>query len=264
MHSLPTRETPNLVAGYELDLGGHWQVERVLDVERVEVGLTRQQARADALIGQSSTPWLLIWRSQPALLVSRSETRLPRFTAARDQLQTEGWPVVLRNSGGGACPVGPATVQISMVEPALPAATLNAKYAALAAVIKSALAVFGIAARAELVAGAYCPGSYDLAVDGRKIAGMVQHWFRNRLGLRCIITVASVNVEEPPDMLARVVNQFYSSAGSAVRCQATALTNMRLCVGTNRSDGHDLTKELMGKLESMHVAKDPQHSMFSN
>jgi lipoate-protein ligase A len=264
MDSLPTREASNLAADYELGLGGNWQVERVLDVEPVEVGLTRQQVRANALSGQSSTPWLLIWRSQPALLVSRSDTRLPRFAAARDQLRTQGWPVMPRKSGGGACPVGPATVQVSIIEPAHPAATLRAKYAALAAVITPVLAGYGIAARAELVVGAYCPGSHDLAVGGRKFAGMAQHWFRNRLGLRCIITSASVNVEEPPDMLARVVNQFYSSAGSAVRCQGTALTNMRLCAATNRSDGHDLITALMDKLESMHVAKDPQHSMFSN
>jgi hypothetical protein len=62
-----------------------WQVECILDVESVEIGLTRQQARADALTDQSSRPRLLVWRSQPALLVSRSETRLPRFAAARER-----------------------------------------------------------------------------------------------------------------------------------------------------------------------------------
>jgi lipoate-protein ligase A len=157
---------------------------------------------------------------------------------------------VLRKSGGGACPVAPGTVQVSIIEPAHPAATLNARYAALAAVITSALAAFGIAARAELVAGAYCPGGYDLAVDGRKIAGTAQHWFRNRLGWRCIITVASVNVEEPPDILANVVNQFYSSAGSAIRCQAAALTNMRMCVRSERPDWRDLTTAFMDRLAS--------------
>jgi hypothetical protein len=249
MDSLPARETPNLVAGYELELEHPWRVERVLDVEPVEAGLTHQQARADALISQSSSPWLLIWRSQPALLVSRSETRLPRFAAARDQLQTEGWPVVPRKSGGGACPVGPATVQVSMIEPELPTATLNAKYAALGVVIKSALAAYGIAAQAELVADAYCPGSFDLAVDGRKIAGMAQHWFRNRLGVRCIITVASVNVEEPPDMLAGVVNRFCSSAGNPFRCHASVLTSMRLCIRPKDTALHDLTTVLMDQVE---------------
>lgn len=225
-----------------------WHIERVPNMDPVDVGLTRQQARADALADQSSTPLLLIWRSQPALLVSRSETRLPGFAAARARLQADGWPVVLRKSGGAACPVGPATVQASIVEPAPPAATLNDRYAVLATVIQSALAAYGIVARAEFVAGAYCPGSYDLAVDGRKIAGMSQHWFRNRSGMRCIVTGASVNVEEPPDVLAQIVNQFYSDAGSPDRCQATVLTNMRLCVRADRLDRHDLTSALVNEL----------------
>jgi lipoate-protein ligase A len=250
MDSLPTRETLDLVADCEPELGGRWPVERVLDIETVEIGLARQQARADALIDQSSIPWLLIWRSKPALLVSRTETRLPGFAAARDQMQTEGWPVVLRKSGGGACPVAPGTVQVSIIEPALAPSTLKAKYAALTAVVESALAAFGIPIRVERVAGAHCPGSCDLAVDGRKIAGMAQHWFRNRFGVRCVITVVSVNVEEPPDLLARVVNQFYSSAGSEVRCQAAALTNMRLCIRSECPDWRDLTTAFMDRLAS--------------
>jgi lipoate-protein ligase A len=229
---------------------GRWQIERFHHVDPVEIGLARQQAYADALTSASSTPALLIWRSQRALLVSRSETRLPRFAAARAKLKVAGWPLLPRKSGGGACPVAPATVQISIIEPALPATTMNAKYAALAELIQAALRAYGIVARPGLVAGAYCPGSYDLAVGGRKIAGMSQHWFRNCRGLRCAVTAASLNVEEPPDLLARVVNQFFSSAGSPTRCYASALTNLRLCAHSGCLSEHDLTAAFIDRFGS--------------
>jgi hypothetical protein len=58
---------------------------------------------------------------------------------------------------------------------------------------------------------------------------MSQRWFRNRRDVHCVITSASLNVEEPPDILAGVVNDFYSRAGGAQRCEAAALANMRLC-----------------------------------
>jgi hypothetical protein len=137
-----------------------------------------------------------------------------------------------------------------MIEVAFPGATMNANYAALAKLIQSTLGFFQIDSRTGSVAGAYCPGSYDLAVQGKKIAGMSQHWFRNRCGIHCVVTAASINIEEPPDVLAGVVNQFYISAGGPLRCQAAALTNMRLCDGTAHLAGWDLASAVMTQLGS--------------
>ena len=116
-----------------------------------------------------------------------------------------------------------------MIEPAVLGTTMNAKYDALTELVQSTLCFFRILAQTGPVAGAYCPGSYDLAVKGKKIAGMSQHWFRNRCGIRCVVTAASINVEEAPDVLANAVNRFYRNAGSPCRCQASALTSIRLC-----------------------------------
>ena len=211
---------------------GGVQVVRISSVDAAEIGFARQQTLADQLASQSATPSLMIWRCQSALLVTRSETRLPHFDGAAAEMQTAGWPVLLRKSGGGACPVGSGTVQVSMIEPALPGTTMNAKYGAITKLIQSMLGFFQIVSRTGSVAGAYCPGSYDLAVEGKKIAGISQHWFRNRRGIQCVVTAASINIEERPEVLAGVVNRFYGSAGSPLRCQAAALTNMRLCGAT--------------------------------
>lgn len=229
---------------------GCWRVVCVPGLYSVEIGLARQQALADGLTTQSATPSLMVWRCQPAFLVTRTETRLPHFDGAAAEIQAAGWPVFLRKSGGGACPVGSGTVQVSMIEAAFAAATMNAKYAALTKLIQSTLSFFQIVCRTGSVAGAYCPGSYDLAVQGKKIAGMSQHWFRNRCGIHCVVTAASINIEEPPDVLAGVVNQFHISAGGPLRCQAAALTNMRLCRGTAHLADLDLAVAFMNQLGS--------------
>jgi octanoyl-[GcvH]:protein N-octanoyltransferase len=161
-----------------------------------------------------------------------------------------GWPILVRKSGGGACPVGLGTVQIAMIEPAIPGTTMNVKYDALTKLIQSSLCLFRIVARTGSIAGAYCPGSYDLAIQGKKIAGMSQHWFRNRRGIRCVVTTASINMEEAPDALADAVNRFYCSAGSLVRCQATALTSVRLCDGEALVAVRDLASAVMNQLAS--------------
>jgi len=227
---------------------GGWRVLVDPHIYPVEVGLARQQALADELAGQSFKPSLVMWRCQPSLLVTRTETRLPHFEDASAELQATGWPIFIRKSGGRPCPVGPGTVQISMIEVASLSATMTAKYTALAELMQAALCFYRIASQTGSVAGAYCPGNYDLAVEGRKIAGMSQHWFRNCGGTHCIVTAASINIEEPPDIFAGVVNQFYTSAGSPLRCQAATLTNIRLSGAPHCLPGHDLAAAVMNQL----------------
>lgn len=220
------------------------------DIAPAATGLARQQTLADELDAPSATPSMMIWRCEPALLVTRPETRLPHFESAAVEMQAEGWPILLRKSGGSACPVGPGTVQVSMIEAASPAATMHEKYIALAELIQSSLRAFQINSRTGLVPEAYCPGRYDLAVEGRKIAGMSQHWFRNRIGTQCVVTSASVNIEEPPDTFASAINKFYGLSGSCQTCQAAAITNVRLCEREARPVGRNLALSFMKELAS--------------
>ena len=231
-------------------MNGRWQIVSMPVVSPVEAGLARQQALADQLSSASAAPSLLVWRSEPALLVSRTETRLPHFEDAVGDMRAAGWPVVLRKSGGGACPVGPGTVQVSMIDPVLPLTTINGRYAVLAELLQATLRRHRVYAHTGLVAAAYCPGTYDLAVAGRKIAGMSQHWFRNRCGIRCVVTTASINVEEPPDEVACVVNRFYRSAGSTLHCGAGALINVQVSGGTPSVCGPDFAAAVIDQLAS--------------
>jgi hypothetical protein len=68
----------------------------------VEAGLSRQQALADQLTSAPAAPSLLAWRSEPAFLVSRTETRLPHFEDTVADMRPTGWPVVLRKCCAGS------------------------------------------------------------------------------------------------------------------------------------------------------------------
>jgi lipoate-protein ligase A len=217
-----------------------WTI-RLAETTAGEDGLLRQQAIAEELTDAGAIPKLLIWRCRRTLFVSRSETRLPRFDRAVAQMQAGGWHVVTRKSGGAACPAGPGTIQLSLIETASPMADMNAKYAAMASYMQRTLSRWlNIDVQIAAVADAYCPGRYDLAVQEKKIAGLSQYWFRNESGIRCVVTAASVNLEEPPDQLARAVNQFYAHADSPLRCHPAALTNIRLCAAMSKLPESDL------------------------
>ncbi|MBV5271039.1 MAG: hypothetical protein JZU55_15495 [Afipia sp.] len=82
------------------------------DVETAELGILRQQQLAEQL-GSDDERHLLVWRAPRALIVGRRDSRLPNFCIALDQLRDEGWPVLIRRSGGTACPVSRGTLQIA-------------------------------------------------------------------------------------------------------------------------------------------------------
>jgi len=125
---------------------------------------------------------------------------------------------------------------------------MNSKYAFVAEIIQETLRAFRLESHVGSVAEAYCPGRFDIAVAGKKIAGIAQRWFRNGQGVRCITTAASLNVEEAPEILAGVVTRFYGGAGSSDRCLADALTNMRLCGAKPPPGGRDLTAAVVTHL----------------
>jgi hypothetical protein len=64
------------------------------------------------------------------------------------------------------------------------------------------------------------------------------------------VTAASINVEAVPDEVACVVNRFYRSAGSALRCDAAALTNVQLSGGTPSVCGPDFATAVVDQLAS--------------
>lgn len=65
-------------------------------------------------------PRALLWQGPQCLIVTRKDTRLPRYQAACEQLAAEGWPVFVRDSGGTAVPHGAGILNLSLMLPAPP------------------------------------------------------------------------------------------------------------------------------------------------
>lgn len=184
------------------------------------IGLARQEGLAAELGGREAR--FLAWRAPQALIVGPRDAALPGFAVAARCLAAIGWPVVVRRSGGSACPVSPGTLQLSVARPVEPEMTVDRAYGELAAAIVVALDATGIHAAIAPRTDTFCPGRYDLAVDERKIVGLSQHW-RMAGGHFVVTTAAVLIVAEDPLRLAMVVNLFYRTAGSASRCSPAAI-----------------------------------------
>jgi octanoyl-[GcvH]:protein N-octanoyltransferase len=214
------------------------QVVRLLDPAPAGERLDQIDALARRVASGEALPCMVLWRSAPALVVTRSQARLPGFSRAVGHLAKTGWPVVVRSSGGGAFPICPGTVQCAILERrATTAISMNSLYERMTRLIADALAECGLAATVGEVPDAFCPGRYDIAVGGRKLAGLAQSW----PGYGAVIAEAALVVEVDPQALAQVVNRFQEATGADRRCDPAVLTSVDTELGRSSKSGDALT-----------------------
>ncbi len=82
----------------------------------VEQGLQAEQDLLALVCSGAAEHGLLLWRpSDRALVMPRRMSRLPGFAEASETLADNGWPVLLRETGGEPVPQSCATVNIALV-----------------------------------------------------------------------------------------------------------------------------------------------------
>jgi len=175
-------------------------------------------------------PALLIWQSPRALLAAPGDARLRSFASASRICAENGWPVATRRGGGRVCPVSPGTLQLAISRPVSAGVTVERAYREMVALIGRLLDRFGLRAACGPCPGAFCPGRHDLAVGGRKIAGLAQAWRRVE-GEMVVVTGASLVVDECDADLAAAVNLFYRDVADAPGCRAAAIGSLSALAG---------------------------------
>lgn len=160
-----------------------------------------------------------LWQGEPGWSVPRSYTRSPAWDAHDHGLR-------VRASGGGLVPQGPGLANLSLVWRSRAAPThSDAIYRALCAGLQRALAHIGVLATTQAVEGSFCDGRYNLAVDGRKIAGTAQAWRRIE-GRQVVLAHALLIVDADVDALTDEANAIEQALGRPTRYVAGAVTSI--------------------------------------
>lgn len=152
-----------------------------------------------------------LWRHPRAMVIGAGDGRLPGAAAGVQWLEAHGIEAHLRNSGGAAVPLDLGVVNVSLIMPlsAPSAYGFRDDFERMYALMRLALAPLGVEVIRGEVAGSYCPGDYDLQVEGRKFCGIAQ-----RRQVKAIIVQAFVNVEGPAAERAELARGFYDRAGA--------------------------------------------------
>ncbi|WP_456277395.1 lipoate--protein ligase family protein [Bacillus sp. AK128] len=153
----------------------------------------------------TSPPTLRSWVHPKTVVLGIQDTKLPHLLEAASYLQTQGYHVIVRNSGGLAVVLDQEVLNLSLIFPDTDKGIdINRGYEAMVELITYLLADYGASFEAGEIVGSYCPGSYDLSINGKKFAGISQRRLRGGIAVQIYLCVA-----ESGSQRAETIKNFY-------------------------------------------------------
>jgi octanoyl-[GcvH]:protein N-octanoyltransferase len=162
-----------------------------------------------AYVGSNqSEPCIRSWVHHKTIVLGIADTRLPYLSDGVNFLNEQGYKVIVRNSGGLAVVLDEGVLNISLVIPDTEQGIdIDRGYDAMFQIIKESLKEYNLTIEAREIVGSYCPGSFDLSVNGKKFAGISQRRLRNGVAVQVYLCLTGSGSDR-----AHLIQQFYSLA----------------------------------------------------
>ena len=170
---------------------------------------------------ESARPALLLRSQSPYILLGPKDRHLPRLDDGVAWLRAQGFPVFFRLGGGSAVLLDGQCVSFAVIRPCRDLTSWRKNFYDLTEGVVRGLKRLDIAAEFGEAEGSYCPGMYDLVVDGRKVAGIAQAIRRGYAMVSGMLLV-----HQDPVRTTAVIQEFYERAGSDRQFRATAVTRL--------------------------------------
>lgn len=158
------------------------------------------------LVGQGLSPATVrTWVHDQTVVLGIQDHRLPFVEEAQDFLRTQGYIPIVRNSGGLAVVLDEGVLNISIVlSEQAQSVDISAGYDVMLTFIRLLFPEAEGKIEAYEIVGSYCPGSYDLSIDGKKFAGISQRRLRQGIAVQIYLCVEGSGSER-----AELIRQFY-------------------------------------------------------
>lgn len=158
-----------------------------------------------------SIPSARFWSHQKSVVLGFQDTRLPMLSSGIEFLKDAGYEVIVRNSGGLAVVVDEGIVNLSIIlSEQTSKIEINRGYDIMLGIIKLMFANYDVVIKAGEVVGSYCPGSYDVSIEGKKFAGISQRRIRGGVAVQTYLAVTGSGSER-----AELIRQFYELSGAS-------------------------------------------------
>lgn len=146
------------------------------------------------------------WVHRKTVVLGIQDTKLPYLKDGLAFLKEEGFQYIVRNSGGLAVVLDEGVLNLSLILPEIEKGIdINKGYDAMLELIQEMFADENVDIEAREIVGSYCPGSYDLSINGKKFAGISQRRLRHGVAVQIYLCVSGSGSER-----AELIKNFYA------------------------------------------------------
>ncbi|MFC4771797.1 lipoate--protein ligase family protein [Enterococcus hermanniensis] len=157
--------------------------------------------------GDHNQPIIHFWQLPDTLILGMKDSRVTYFAEALETVQQQNYRLLLRNAGGLGVINDSGILNVSLILPKNTTAELSIDdgYQAMVDWLKkTSFGQFNITVGE--IADSYCPGKFDLSINGKKIAGIAQRRVKEGVAIMMYLSVTG-------DQKTRgeIVRSFYQS-----------------------------------------------------
>lgn len=157
--------------------------------------------------GEQEQPIIHFWQLPKTLILGMKDSRVPYFNEALKAVHKEGYHLLLRNAGGLGVISDTGILNVSLILPkdTITALSIDDGYQSMVDWLEQTC--FGkLGIEIGEVADSYCPGKYDLSINGKKIAGIAQRRVKEGVA---IMMYLSVNGDQK--LRGKIVRSYYQN-----------------------------------------------------
>ncbi|HLS23213.1 MAG TPA: lipoate--protein ligase family protein [Pseudogracilibacillus sp.] len=159
-------------------------------------------------VGKGKAPMSVrFWVHERTLVLGIPDARLPYLEDGVRYVRSLGYNVIVRNSGGLAVLLDRNVLNVSLILPSSRNLSIHDGYDLMYTLVQQLLEREETHVQAYEIVGSYCPGDYDLSINGKKFAGISQRRVREGISVQMYLDVAGSSYER-----AKLVKQFYTHA----------------------------------------------------
>ncbi|WP_035619058.1 lipoate--protein ligase family protein [Lacticigenium naphthae] len=135
---------------------------------------------------------LHFWTEKDLIVLGMMDSKLPFLKKGLDFFKENRYSYMVRNSGGLAVVSNEGILNFSIIlpTPSTRTFTINEGYQLMHGIIQKAFEEYGQNITAIEIPQSYCPGDYDLSINGKKIAGIAQRRIRGGVAIMIYISIS--------------------------------------------------------------------------
>ncbi|CDQ38262.1 MULTISPECIES: lipoate--protein ligase family protein [Virgibacillus] len=164
-------------------------------------------ALALSISNKFSPSTLRLWVHENTIVLGIPDAKLPYIDEGIQLLKKAGFQVIIRNSGGLAVALDDGVLNISLILPGVKDLSIHEGYEAMVSFVKHILKDLTDQIEAYEIINSYCPGEYDLSINGKKFAGISQRRVKNGVAVQIYLDIEGNSYKR-----ATLIKNFYETS----------------------------------------------------